>query len=243
MKKSIISIGTVVALVTAMFLGSFALAPKEVLAEGEVTTNTVSVSGVGSITVKPDIAYITVGVETENADAATAQQENASKMTEVLKAIKEAGIEEDDIKTLNYSIYDRYNYNEGKENEKYYVVSNSVKVTIRDIDKVGDIIDVTAKAGSNQISNISFGISDDSEVYAEALKLAMASAKVKANAIMSTFGKEATIPSKVTESSSFSGVIRNDYAMMEMAEKSSFSTPVSTGELTITANVSVEYNY
>ena len=69
----------------------------------------------------------------------------------------------------------------------------------------------------------------------------MSSAKAKANSLLSTFGKTADVPAKVTETSYYSGVARMDFSL-DMAE-SKMSTPVSTGELKVTANVSVEYNY
>lgn len=245
MKKIIMTGSAIALIIMILFVGNLGLFEKEVLGETEIADNIVSVNGVGSITVKPDIAYISIGVETENIDAAVAQEENAKNMTAVMDAIKASGIKEDDIKTINYSIYNRYNYFENGDKEKYYVVSNTVEVTIRDISKVGDLIDATAKVKANQISSIRFGISNEDEVYSEALKLAMESAKLKATSIMSTFGedgKEPGIPSRVSETSYFSGVVRSEYAM-DASEKSSFQTPISSGELTITANVSVEYSY
>ncbi len=238
--KKFLSLSIIVVMVAMLLVGTMNVT-QEVTAEVAETTNVVSVSGVGTMTVKPDIAYINVGVETQNSDAAVAQEENATKMTDVMAALKKVGIAEDDIKTVQYSIYDRYDYKENGVDEKYYVVNNSVQVTIKDIDKVGDVIDSVANAGSNNISSIQFGISNEDEVYQEALKLAMSSAKSKATAIMGTFGKTPGLPSRVSESSYYGGAVRMDYNMY--AAESKMSTPVSAGELTITANVSVEYNY
>ncbi|MCH4889448.1 DUF541 domain-containing protein [Acidaminobacter sp. JC074] len=238
--KKFLSLSVVVVMVAMLLVGTMNVTGV-VQAEVAETENVVSVSGVGTVTVKPDIAYINVGVETQDADAGLAQQENAKKMTAVMAALKKVGILEDDIKTVQYSIYDRYDYKEDGTDVKYYVVNNNVKVTIRDIDKVGDVIDAAAGAGSNQVSSIQFGISNEDEVYAEALKLAMTSAKSKATAIMSTFGKVPGLPSRVSESSYYGGSVRMDYNVM--AAEAKMSTPVSAGELTVTANVSVDYNY
>jgi len=246
MKKSWMSVGIVALLVAVLLMGNLGGFSPEVMAETEAVVadaavNVVSVSGVGSISVKPDIAFINVGVETQNADAGVAQKENATKMTAVMAALTKAGIEADDIKTVQYSIYDRYDYLEDGKDVKYYNVTNVVKVTVRDITKVGDVIDAASGAGSNQISSIQFGISNEDEVYQEALKAAMTSAKTKAESIMSTFGKTPGIPAKVTESSYYSGAVRMEYSTVAMDAK--MSTPVSSGELTVTANVTVEYNY
>lgn len=241
MKKNWISVGLVALLVGVLLIGNLGLFSNEVLAEGDSVVNIVSVNGIGTITVKPDVAYINVGVETENQDAGLAQSENAEKMTAVMDALTAAGIEESDIKTVQYSVYDRFDYIDGNKSDKYYVVNNVVQVTINDITAVGDVIDAAASAGSNQISSIQFGISNEDEVYQEALKLAMTSAKAKANSILSTFGKTANAPSKVSETSYYSGASRMEYGMAMADTK--MSTPVSAGELTVTANVSVEYNY
>lgn len=237
--KKIFPLSIIVVLVAMLLVGTMNLT-QEAAAETSGTENIVSVSGIGTMTVKPDIAYINVGVETQDKDASVAQKENATKMSAVMAALKKAGIDEKDIKTVQYSIYDRYDYVENGTDVKYYTVTNMVQVTVKDIDKVGDVIDAAAGAGSNQVSNIQFGISNEDEVYQEALKLAMSSAKSKATAIMGTFGKTPGTPVRVSESSYYGGVVRMEYSAMADAK---MSTPVSTGELTITANVSVDYNY
>lgn len=225
----------------AMLLVGTMNVTQEVSATVDETQNIVSVNGVGTVTVKPDIAYINVGVETEGKDAAAAQTDNAVKMNAVMEALKKAGINDEDIKTVQYSIYDRYNYLDNGEKDKYYVVNNMVKVTVNDVTKVGDVIDAVAGAGSNSISSIQFGISNEEVVYQEALKLAMTSAKLKATAIMSTFDQTPGMPARVSETSYFSGAVRME--MNAVMADAKMSTPISTGELTITANVSVDYNY
>ncbi len=238
--KKILSLGIITMLVAMLIVGTMNVT-QEVSATTEETQSIVSVSGIGTVTVKPDIAYINIGVETQDKDAAIAQSDNATKMTAVMAALKKAGIADEDITTVQYSIYDRYDYLENGEDVKYYAVNNIVKVTVNDVTKVGDVIDAAAGAGSNSISSIQFGISNEDVVYQEALKLAMTSAKAKATAIMGTFGKEPGMPSRVSESSYFSGAVRMEMSAVMVDTK--MSTPISTGELTITANVSVDYNY
>jgi len=238
--KKLLSLGIVAVLVAMLLVGTMSVTG-EVSADSVEQTNVVSVSGIGTVTVKPDIAYINVGVETQDKDAAVAQADNAEKMSAVMAALKKAGIKDEDITTLQYSIYDRYDYLENGTDVKYYNVTNTVKVTVRDINNVGDVIDAAANAGSNTISSIQFGISNEDELYQEALKLAMESAKQKATSIMSTFGKTPGIPARVSESSYYSGVVRME--MNAVMADSKMSTPISTGELSVTANVSVEYNY
>ena len=239
MKKNLLSVTGVLLLAALVLFGSQSFLAGEAMASEEVKSGLVTVSGTGSISVKPDMGTITIGVETQDKDANKAQVDNKEKMLKVMEALEAMAIKEDDIKTIQFNIYDQYNYFENKEAEKYYVVSNQVEVTVHNLDKMGEIIDGVTKAGSNQISNIQFGISNEDEVYGQALKLAMTSAKSKANALLSTFDKTANIPSKIVESGYSVGVVRESYDAV-MLDK---STPINTGSLTVTAQISVEYDY
>lgn len=239
MKKNLLSVTGVLLLVALVLFGSQSFLTGEAMASDEVKSGLVTVSGTGSISVKPDMGTITIGVETQDKDANKAQIENKENMLKVMETLEAMAIKEEDIKTIQFNIYDQYNYFENKEAEKYYVVTNLVKVTIHDLEKMGEVIDGVTKAGSNKISNIQFGISNEEEVYGQALKLAMTSAESKANALLSTFDKTASIPSKIIENGYSVGVVRESYDGV-MLDK---STPINTGALTVTAQISVEYDY
>ena len=215
------------------------------MADTSQTVKLVTVSGVGEITIAPDLALINVGVQTKNNDAAKAQQENAKLMKAVIDAIKAKGIKAEDIKTTGYSIYQTYDYVDNKPSTPYYIASNTINIKVNDITKVGELIDVATAAGANSIDSIRFTVKDDSKYYEEALKLAMANAKNKATAIMGSFGKKPGVPYSVNESSN-GGRIFYDYypakASMDTLENA-VTTPIESGEITVTANVSVSYDY
>lgn len=243
--KNKLLVGISALLVLVMAFGVFTLnAPNNISMADVNDTNTrlVTVNGEGKIVVTPDLAYIDLGVQTKNADASIAQQENAKLMTEVIKAIKAAGIGADDIKTTGYNLYQTYDYSADKQSDPYYVASNIVNVKIKDISKVGTIIDAASNAGANNVNNIRFTVSDDSQYYQEALKLAMTNAKGKATAIMSTFNKTPDMPYSVSEVS-YGGTMYYDYSPAKALSESAVSTPIESGEITITANVSVGYDY
>jgi len=242
MKKVIIGICVLTMLGLTFFTGGNMLPTQSYAVDEATETRLVTVQGVGEVTVKPDMATINIGVETQDTDAAFAQSSNARLMDEVSKAIKALGITEDELQTSQYNIYKNRNYGDETQ-EEYYVVSNTLTVTVNDIIKVGAIIDASSKAGANKINSISFGIKDESKYYQEALKNAMSSAKGKATTIMATFGKKPSIPFNVSESNYYGGAVRANYSMdMDVAEKS-LATPIEAGDLTITANVSVQYDY
>ncbi len=200
----------------------------------------ISVSGKGVISAKPDIAFINVGVETMEKDARTAQEKNAQNMDAVIKALKKLGIQDEHITTVRYSLYDRYEYYKEliKEKEKYYVVSNIINVKIEDMDAIGKVIDSVSQAGSNEISNIRFDISNKKELYDKALALAMKDAKKKAASIMKTFDEKPVKPYKILESSYSAPFMR-----AEMNTIKGMEPPINPGELEIAASLMVEYDY
>lgn len=242
MKKIIVSI-CVLTMLGVTFLAGGNMMPTQSYAVSEASdVRLVSVQGTGEVTVKPDMATINIGVQTKDLDAGKAQSDNAVKMDKINKAIKALGVKDDDLQTSQYNIYKNRNYNDTKE-EEYYVVSNTLTIRVMNIDKVGDIIDVASKAGANKINSIDFGVKNEAKYYQEALKNAMSSAKGKATTIMATFGKKPGLPYKVSEANYYGGVVRATYAMDMAVEKSSISTPIEAGDLTIRTNVSVEYDY
>ncbi|KXZ40416.1 hypothetical protein SAMN05661008_00030 [Alkalithermobacter thermoalcaliphilus JW-YL-7 = DSM 7308] len=206
--------------------------------------NLISVVGEGSVSVKPDVAYINLGVYVQNKDAKIAQSENTQKMNRVISELKKHGIKDEDIKTIEYSIYPEYNYNFDKSNQPKivgYSVRNMVRVTIKNVDKVGIILDAVSKSDANLIDSISFGISNTEKYYKEALKKSVENAKGKATAISESLGVKLSTPSKIIENSSPSYIAyERSYKAMDTVES---STPVYQGQLEIKAVVTVEYNY
>ncbi len=205
---------------------------------GADETNGISVSGSGSVSLKPDVATISLGVETMDADAAKARKTNDEAMTKVLAAVKGFGIADGDIETTNFNIYPRYE--EKGQKITGYTVSNTVSVRVKDLDKLGSVLEAAVAAGANISGGIGFDVQDRTAAYNEALAQAMekarARAEVMAKACGVTLGKALTI----NESSSYSGPT---YASAEKAAlmDAAGEVPVSSGELEVTASVSVKY--
>jgi len=243
-------------LVPIMIVGLFAMDSLNIFS-GEAAAddtskaegNIVTVNGMGTVKVKPDIAYINIGVEIFDTDAKKAQDENAKLMDKVIDLVKKDGIKEEDIKTIGYNIYKSSKYEPmsygQKENriEGYYA-RNVVEITVRDINNVGKIVDTAGKAGANVISNIRFGISDEEKYYNEALKLAMKNASSKANTILSTFGAKADKPYRIQENSyGAPAYYRENFAVKASMDAGGYETPVEAGELEVTARIIAEYKY
>jgi len=246
MKKytKILSTTLIVAgLLTVGFTGRELFKAEPVMADS-VKVNTITAMGEGIVKVKPDIAYITMGVRTENKDAKVAQTSNAEKMDQVIVALKKMGIEEKDIQTSNYSVYPQYDY-EAKGGEKIvgYTVENTVRITVRDILKVGDVLDIGVEQGANVSNGIQFSVADTEKYYQEALKQAVKNARGKAEAMGEAIGVTLKNPSSIVEQSSGGGnIIYADRAAVKESLQMA-STPISTGELDITAIVEVSFQY
>ena len=245
--KKLVTAVVAIALVAGAFMTG-AVQPPMTISEAaavEQTDYRLEVNGEGVVNVTPDMAYINIGVETEDVDASVAQSENAKLMTSVKEAIMNAGIDEDDMQTMNYSIYKTYNYYDDREREEVYKATNTLKVTVRDLDNLGSLIDVASKSGANKINSIQFTVEDEEAYYQEALVLAMSNAKGKANAILGTMEKKAGTPVKISEESYGGEILRDTgaIAFSAKAESMNYSTPIQAGDIQVTANVTVEYDY
>ncbi|PIT90476.1 MAG: hypothetical protein COU22_01965, partial [Candidatus Komeilibacteria bacterium CG10_big_fil_rev_8_21_14_0_10_41_13] len=119
----------------------------------------ISFTAEGTAFIKPDIAQITLGVKTERQPKAVdAVKENTKMMNEIISVIKEQGVEEKDIKTTSYNLNPAYDYEpqSGRSVLRGYEIYQNVTVKIRDLDKIGAIIEASTGAGANQVGNINF---------------------------------------------------------------------------------------
>ena len=226
-----------------MAFGLYGSAPAKA-EDNPAEKKTINVSGQAKVSASPDIAYITLGVITEDKDAKIAQKANAAAMDKVITAIKATGVKNEDIKTVNYTIYPKNDYDKetGASSIIGYSVNNSVSVTVRDLEKTGNIIDAAADSGVNVSSNISFDLSNYENFYNEALKNAVLAAKKKAGTVADALGVTLKAPITVNEGGGYSPL--SNYATYNMkADLAGAATPIQAGSLEITANVSIVYEY
>lgn len=141
---------------------------------------TVSFVGEGKIKAAPDTAKAEIGLVTEGKDTITVQNENSSKMNAVVKFLKEKGIDEADIKTSNYSLSPKYEYNKGKSSLVGYVLNQNLTVTVRNLDKIGEILDGAVSSGANRIDSVSLFVDKPEELKNKAREEAVRQAKEKA---------------------------------------------------------------
>lgn len=149
----------------------------------------ITVTGQAELSVVPDIARITVGVSTTPlASADVALNQMAESFNQVLGAVKGVGVDEDDVKTTNFSVSPQYDFIDGRQVLRGFIASENVVVTVRDLTKVGEVISSATSTGANQIGGISFEIDEEEGVRAQAEEAAIEQAKGKAERIAKSLG-------------------------------------------------------
>jgi len=207
-------------------------------------TYTITIDGEGKVTAIPDIAEISLGIQTDKATVASAQKENTDKMNKIIAELKGTGIEAKDIQTTNYSIYPRYDWNEGKQTLLGYTVSQNVTVKIRNLDKIGDIVDKAGSLGANQVSSLSFTIDEPEVIKQQAREKALVNAKEKAEALAKVAGVRLGKLVSFTESATPVYPVYRDYATKSLDAGVAESAPAPTvepGSQDVIINVMVTY--
>jgi uncharacterized protein YggE len=208
------------------------------------TDNTIVASGTGSVLGTPDRAQISLAVETENPNVQAAQAENAARMTKVMDALITAGIPKEALKTTGYNIYPVYDDTKiyGLQKVKTYRVTNTLTVTLHDVSRTGEVIDIGVAEGINQASSIQFFLSDEQSqvLRTEALKEATERASADARTVAGALGVSIQSVKSVQISGGYSPVRYQNYAMAESVG-GGVSTPIEAGDITVTATVTVTY--
>lgn len=207
-------------------------------------SRTIATFGQGSVAATPDVAHVTIGVESSAASAAAALAENAQTMTAVFEMVEELGVNEADRFTRDVSlqpVYDAATDDDGRRVRRLigYQASNALQITIRDIDALGPALDQLTAAGSTTISMLSFDISEPGPLLDEARKRAVADARRKAELLADEAGVD------VDEVLSISETEAGRYypqAEQGVARARFASTPVAPGSHEITASVTVVWS-
>jgi uncharacterized protein YggE len=206
------------------------------------------VEGTGKIYVTPDIAKVTVGI-TKSGSSLTKVQDEVNRSSQALtNQLKNLGIAENDIKTTSYNIYPQYDYTSPSKQITGYEVSTNYEVTIRDFDKVNQVLAVSTGAGANVIGNVNFDLSDSlkKQKTQEAMTNAVAEAKDKASELAKaagiTLGPVINV-SEVTNQPNIVPMMNNTVLTGGGGEDKSITPPnVQAGQTEIDVTVSVSYD-
>jgi uncharacterized protein YggE len=218
----------------------FAALPANSLSADEAPKRTISLAASGAIKTTPDKVDISTGVTAQAPTAKEALAKNSAAMTEVIAALKGEGLDPKDIQTTNFNVQPLYEERKDGRAPKIvgYQVTNSVRITVRDVGKLGQILDKVVTLGATDVNAIEFGVAEPEALKDEARKLAMrnaiANAKLYAEAAGAKLGKVLTIGED-------QGIIvarSMAPAPMEMAAK---AVPIEAGTATVEARVSVTF--
>jgi uncharacterized protein YggE len=214
-------------------------------AETERREATIMVSGEGEATIAPDMAVISLSVVRDAETAAEALSANSAAMSEVLADLKEQGIAEKDLQTTDFSIQPKYKQ-ETRTDGTYeapvivgYTVSNGLTVRVRDLSKLGAIIDRSVKLGVNQGGGISFTNDDPEATIEAARKQAVEKAAAKAKTLTEAAGVK--IGRIIEISENFARPMPQVYAAAPMAKMAEDSVPIASGENLYTVTVNITY--
>ncbi|NMO97172.1 SIMPL domain-containing protein [Paenibacillus lemnae] len=217
----------------------------EVFAAETVAQKGVTVIGKGELSVKPDIVYLSIGAESSAATAQSAQRHNAQKMEKVMNVLKTTWkIDDKDIKTEQFSVQPNYTYTEKDGQQvKSYTARHTLQVTLRDLSKVGELLDDVSEAGANSIGNARFSVENRDAFEAQVLEKAMANAALKAQAIAKASQRQLGLVVSVVE-----GQVQTygfEYAQQEMSMNSAAAdkavTSVEPGEIKLSTQLQVQY--
>ncbi len=206
-------------------------------------TYIMKIQGEGKIKVKPDIAVISLGIVTENKEIEKSQKENDLITNKVIKALKELGVDKEDIETTAYYINKTYDYVDGKQEFRGYEVRHYLQITIRDIKKVGKAYNVAVENGANLANDIIFNVSNAEMYYLQALNLAIQNAKQKAKSMAKTLGIILNkIPIKIIEESHGYGK-EEKYKTSTLSLEDSINTPIQPKDVEIIARITTVFEY
>jgi len=204
----------------------------------------ITVVGEGKVTLKPDIAHVTIGVETVTNTVKAASDENTAAVNAVLAALSAQGVADEDMQTSGFSIYAERFGPDGplSESDVRYHVTNNVMVTVRNLDNLGTILDAAIEAGANNIYGVDFAVDDPKVSESDARQAALDDAKAKAGELAEmsglTLGPVISISEVVGAGG---GYYAGNFAQQTKAMGGG-PTPVSPGQLDLVMQLQVIYS-
>lgn len=204
------------------------------------------VTGSATVTLAPDTVTIRLGVNTKDQNVQTAQQQNAQIMETVKRAIFALGVEEKDVITDYFNVYNTTDYSaDGQPKKEYFVIEHMLCVTVRDLNQVGAVLDAAVNAGANQSSGIEFSSSKANEAYQKALARAVEDAAMKAQIMAAAAGKQLgdLLEMEARDSSYYA---MRDYGVSntyQLAASMKADTVISGGDIAVSATVNLEYAF
>jgi uncharacterized protein YggE len=206
------------------------------------TQSTISVSGTGQVSAQPDTAVVTIGVETQAAEAGATMSQNSQQMTAVVNALEKAGVAAKDIQTQVVQLQPVYEQPQPGQTVPItgtklvgYIATNLVQVRTQQLDTLGQLLDTAVQAGANRIESISFEVSDSSALMDQARQAAWQDAQHKASQLAELAGVQLGSVLSITESS------QPPTPIFEQAASPAGAVPIQPGTQTVRVDLQVTW--
>jgi len=200
----------------------------------------ISVTGTGEVYLVPDIAYVYIGTRSEAVDVASALSDNNQQAQSISTVLSDMGVDPKDIQTTAFNVYPMQNYGpDGQPTETKYVVENTVFVKVRQLQKLGELLDAVVRKGANQINGITFDVEDRAQAESDARKLAVQNATDKAKELADAAGVELGQLLNLSVYSSGSPQPMYDAKGGGYAVQS--AAPIASGQLLVSADANLSY--
>ncbi len=211
-------------------------------AQEQPRQRTITVSGEGRVSVTPDTAQVILGVQIQKPDLAAAQQEANQKMDAVLGALKENGVSEDKIKTVNYTISVQRDWQKEGQPIIGYQVTHLVQAKVKPMNKVSAIIDAAVAKGANAVNDVVFTVENQDAPLQQAREQAVNNARVKAEQLAKLTGVGLGEPVTVSETSTMPPMpIPMAREAVAPAAAVGAGTAVQPGQSEVTVNLTISY--
>lgn len=236
------------ALITAVIIGGFFyLAGKHLEVRGPLSNPPmISVTAEGKVSTPPDIASVSFGVTTGRQTSAKAGADTIQKnMTKIIAAVKGLGVADKDIVTESFYLSPEYDFTTSGQIPRGFQATQTLRVKIRDLDTVGDVLTAATNAGANQAGGISFGVDNPDAMKAKAREIAIEKAKAKAQVLAQNLGMSLGRMTGFSEDGSYPPpmapmMMKANYdAGANMVAEQSMEIP--SGEQEIVSNVTISY--
>ncbi len=227
----------------AVFVVLLALAAPAVAQDRPSSERLVTMTGQSEVTLAPDQAWVTVGIEARALKPQDAQKRAAEVMTRIQAQLGALGIPEGSIRTVSFNLNADWAYANNKRTLRGYIVSNMVQVRVDDITKVADVLDRSIAAGGNQIHGVRWDIKDRNRVERDALRRAVEDAKLRADIAVAAAGGRLGPVIAINAQQFYAPPPPPMAPCMrgEALETQAASTPISAGEIDVRATVTVTF--
>ena len=209
----------------------------------------IRVSGNATVALAADTATMQIGVNTKKPTVQEAQKENAALMNAVLEALHAIGIEDQDIMTSQFNVSSMFDYSVsslGQEiRTQYYEVQNNVSVTVHDLSLIGQVLDAAMEAGANTSYGITFSSTKQNEAYQKALTRAVEDAMQKAGVLAAAAKVQLgnLVSMNATQNQYAMGGYGISNAYVYEAKSMDRGTVITSGDITVSADVTLEYEF